>query len=45
LFTGIIAPVPAWIDKGDVRGTEHIRLEDTLDGHYARLLRPRSGSS
>jgi len=27
------------------RGTEHIGLEDNLDGHYARLLRPHSGPS
>ena len=38
LFTGIVAPVPAFIKEGDQRGAEHLGPEDTMDGDYARLL-------
>jgi hypothetical protein len=38
LFTGIVVPRPTWVTEGDVRGTEHLTAEDTLDGDYGRLL-------
>jgi hypothetical protein len=38
LFTGIVAPLPAWLEEGDVRGAENIGREDTMDGDYGRLL-------
>ena len=30
--------MPRWLEEGDVRGTEHIGPEDTMDGDYGRLL-------
>ncbi len=38
LFSGVVAPVPAWVALGDRRGTEHIRPEDTHDVDYGSLL-------
>ena len=38
LFSGIVAPRPAWLKEGDVRGTEHLTPEDTFDADYGRLL-------
>jgi hypothetical protein len=37
LFSGIVAPRPAFIEKGN-RGAEHIGPEDTFDADYGRLL-------
>lgn len=37
LFSGIAAPVPAYIPIG-MQGTEHITAADTFDADYARLL-------
>jgi hypothetical protein len=38
LFSGVAIPKPAWLRDGDVRGTEHLTAEDTLDADYGRLL-------
>ena len=37
MFTGKVAPVPAWMGAQPL-GAEHIGPEDTPDGHYGRLL-------
>ena len=42
LFTGIVAPRPAFIGKGGVPG--HIGAEDTFDGNYGRLLERATGN-
>ena len=38
LFTGIVAPRPAFIPTGDAGTTAHIGPNDTFDGDYGRLL-------
>ncbi len=38
LFSGIVAPKPAFLKEGDRRGAEHIGPEDTFDGDYGKLL-------
>ena len=43
LFTGVAAPRPTYLKEGNVRGTEHIRPEDTLDADYGRLLERACG--
>ena len=37
LFTGIVAPIPAWMPNSN-EGHEHISPEHTLNGDYGRLL-------
>ena len=38
LFTGIVAPRPAFVQNGDVQGTEQLTPEDTFDGDDGSLL-------
>jgi site-specific DNA recombinase len=38
LFAGIVAPRPAFVARGDLRGTEQIRSRDTFDAGYERVL-------
>jgi site-specific DNA recombinase len=42
LFSGIVAPRPAFIETGQ-RGIQHIGPEDTFEGDYGRLLDRVSG--
>jgi hypothetical protein len=42
LFSGIVAPRPAFIPRGD--GAAHIGVEDTFDGDYGRLLEAAQNS-
>lgn len=38
LFQGIAVPRLAWIATGDLRCTEHLDIEDTMEGDFGRLL-------
>lgn len=38
LFRGVFIDPPAFMKQGDVRGTEDIGFEGTLDADYGRLL-------
>jgi site-specific DNA recombinase len=50
LFSGVAVARPAFLKEGDVRGTEHLTVNDTNDQDYGRLLeraekRGKGGSS
>ena len=44
LFTGIVAPRPAWMPVSDA-GTTHIGAADAFDADYERLLETLTGSA
>jgi hypothetical protein len=44
LFAGVVAPRPSFLQEGDLRGTEHIRPEDTLEVDYGLLLERAYGN-